>query len=142
GKVRHSTGAARIHRIILLAVGALVLVLASRMSLRGTPPRPQASAAPPPPAVVVTPAIEGTVPVYDESVAQTITVQTVQLRAQIGGTLEQVLFKEGTEVRQGQLLFVIDQRPYLDRKSTRLNSSHVKISYAVFCLKKKKKKTS
>src|SRR5436309_9218520 len=30
--------------------------------------------------------------------------------------------------------------PGEDRKSTRLNSSHVKISYAVFCLKKKKKK--
>src|SRR5690606_39819650 len=29
-------------------------------------------------------------------------------------------------------------QPILDRKSTRLNSSHVKISYAVFCLKKKK----
>src|SRR5690606_41126404 len=29
--------------------------------------------------------------------------------------------------------------PCKDRKSTRLNSSHVKISYAVFCLKKKKK---
>src|SRR3989442_9439231 len=29
-----------------------------------------------------------------------------------------------------------------DRKSTRLNSSHVRISYAVFCLKKKKKKTN
>src|SRR3989442_11663320 len=29
----------------------------------------------------------------------------------------------------------------LDRKSTRLNSSHVRISYAVFCLKKKKNKT-
>src|SRR5690625_5395120 len=29
-----------------------------------------------------------------------------------------------------------------DRKSTRLNSSHVAISYAVFCLKKKKKKTN
>src|SRR5207302_10843519 len=29
-----------------------------------------------------------------------------------------------------------------DRKSTRLNSSHVKISYAVFCLKKKKKKST
>src|SRR6202453_1145383 len=28
----------------------------------------------------------------------------------------------------------------LDRKSTRLNSSHLRISYAVFCLKKKKKK--
>src|SRR2546430_7427908 len=30
-------------------------------------------------------------------------------------------------------------RPWLDRKSTRLNSSHSQISYAVFCLKKKKK---
>src|SRR3989442_10919642 len=29
-----------------------------------------------------------------------------------------------------------------DRKSTRLNSSHVRISYAVFCLKKKKKKNN
>src|SRR5436309_6182906 len=34
-----------------------------------------------------------------------------------------------------------EQHPLVqDRKSTRLNSSHVKISYAVFCLKKKKKK--
>src|SRR5437867_13385799 len=32
-------------------------------------------------------------------------------------------------------------RPRVDRKSTRLNSSHRTISYAVFCLKKKKKKT-
>src|SRR5690606_39382932 len=31
---------------------------------------------------------------------------------------------------------------YIDRKSTRLNSSHVKISYAVFCLKKKNEKTN
>src|SRR5690349_24227249 len=30
----------------------------------------------------------------------------------------------------------------VDRKSTRLNSSHVEISYAVFCLKKKKKQTT
>src|SRR2546430_10800697 len=30
-------------------------------------------------------------------------------------------------------------RPYIDRKSTRLNSSHSQISYAVFCLKKKNK---
>src|SRR5690554_7660210 len=32
------------------------------------------------------------------------------------------------------------EKAVLDRKSTRLNSSHVRISYAVFCLKKKKKK--
>src|SRR5690349_22808409 len=34
----------------------------------------------------------------------------------------------------------IKQTDMQDRKSTRLNSSHVEISYAVFCLKKKKKK--
>src|SRR5688572_31429663 len=39
---------------------------------------------------------------------------------------------------------ILDQaiRSSLDRKSTRLNSSHSQISYAVFCLKKKKKKNN
>src|SRR5690606_40628323 len=39
------------------------------------------------------------------------------------------------EIRHLPTFIVVDQ----DRKSTRLNSSHVKISYAVFCLKKKTK---
>src|SRR5256886_5698095 len=34
----------------------------------------------------------------------------------------------------------IEKQPAVDRKSTRLNSSHSQISYAVFCLKKKKKR--
>src|SRR2546426_1195739 len=38
-----------------------------------------------------------------------------------------------------QISGVFQQVPALDRKSTRLNSSHLVISYAVFCLKKKKK---
>src|SRR5436309_11634380 len=37
---------------------------------------------------------------------------------------------------------VAEIMPAADRKSTRLNSSHVKISYAVFCLKKKKTKST
>src|SRR3712207_6855870 len=37
---------------------------------------------------------------------------------------------------------LFQQMPDRDRKSTRLNSSHANISYAVFCLKKKKQKTS
>src|SRR5690606_41164650 len=42
------------------------------------------------------------------------------------------------KIRQGLLRHVYQPPfPYIDRKSTRLNSSHVKISYAVFCLKKK-----
>src|SRR5690349_24660100 len=39
-----------------------------------------------------------------------------------------------------RLIDVVDQPHEVDRKSTRLNSSHVEKSYAVFCLKKKKKK--
>src|SRR5205807_10330654 len=42
--------------------------------------------------------------------------------------------ESGQERRRGH--------PALDRKSTRLNSSHLVISYAVFCLKKKKKKNT
>src|SRR5690349_23065837 len=51
------------------------------------------------------------------------------------------------EPLQLQGLSLVDDLPQLaveereDRKSTRLNSSHVEISYAVFCLKKKKKTT-
>src|SRR5688572_32552102 len=42
----------------------------------------------------------------------------------------------------GQAPFQGPDRPARDRKSTRLNSSHSQISYAVFCLKKKKIKSS
>src|SRR5436305_9875931 len=43
-------------------------------------------------------------------------------------------------VKKGGILvsLVGRERTIVDRKSTRLNSSHVRISYAVFCLKKKK----
>src|SRR5256885_9002520 len=40
------------------------------------------------------------------------------------------------------LAHVLGQRADIDRKSTRLNSSHLVISYAVFCLKKKKQYTT
>jgi multidrug efflux system membrane fusion protein len=38
--------------------------------------------------------------------------QTVAVQAQVGGLLQQVAFKEGDEVKQGQLLFQLDPRPY------------------------------
>jgi membrane fusion protein (multidrug efflux system) len=92
------------------------IVLASAL-LTGCGARAQrqnpAAASPPPAAVVVTPAIARTVPVYEEAVAQTVALQTVTLRAQIAGTLVRVAFKQGTAVRRGQTLFVIDQRPYI-----------------------------
>src|SRR5438445_6031541 len=42
------------------------------------------------------------------------------------------------EVHRGDRILLSDGLIELDRKSTRLNSSHANISYAVFCLKKKK----
>src|SRR5690606_41021465 len=66
-------------------------------------------------------------------------------RPLLEGVLRQrVLALPGLETVQGAvggLLTSEDGRTVtgVDRKSTRLNSSHVKISYAVFCLKKKKK---
>src|SRR5256885_8824660 len=69
---------------------------------------------------------------------------TTLFRSRIGqphhaaGMVAATLFQRLTESRPapgqgGQI------RPRQDRKSTRLNSSHLVISYAVFCLKKKKK---
>src|SRR5436189_108528 len=45
------------------------------------------------------------------------------------------------KIDSAKLPLTIDESEVQDRKSTRLNSSHRCISYAVFCLKKKKKKT-
>src|SRR5712692_3866302 len=112
-KVRRSTRGGIFRWVTVVAVGGLCLSVVAWITSRGTTQKPQAAGAPPPPAVVVTQAIQRTIPIYKEGVAQMVAVQTVDLRAQIGGTLEQVLFKEGKEVRQGQLLFVIDQRPVL-----------------------------
>src|SRR2546426_5298735 len=44
-------------------------------------------------------------------------------------------------VATGSRTFVSTEHSPVDRKSTRLNSSHLVISYAVFCLKKKKQRT-
>src|SRR5688500_19140402 len=53
------------------------------------------------------------------------------------GHAARVLHRARVELRH-EALVVLAER--VDRKSTRLNSSHLVISYAVFCLKKKKKK--
>src|SRR5437867_4613537 len=45
-------------------------------------------------------------------------------------------------LRSDRVVYRIRSQHVLDRKSTRLNSSHRTISYAVFCLKKKKKSSS
>src|SRR5690625_6306928 len=55
---------------------------------------------------------------------------------QVGGAVQKVLQRRGHVAKAGGT--AQQQAGAVDRKSTRLNSSHVAISYAVFCLKKKK----
>ena len=72
----------------------------------------EAAPAPPPPAVVVAEVVKKTVPIVAEFVAQTDAVQTVELRARIQGVLEHVRFKEGADVKEGQVLFEIERTQY------------------------------
>jgi membrane fusion protein (multidrug efflux system) len=68
---------------------------------------------PPPPEVSVITAVAQPVTVYEEYVAQTEAVDTVEIRARVNGVLERQAFEDGARVKKGDLLFVIDQQPYL-----------------------------
>lgn len=72
------------------------------------PPTPPAA-----PQVVVAEVTQRTVPIVREFTARSEAVPTVEVRARVPGMLEQVLFTEGSEVRQGQALFVIQREEYV-----------------------------
>ena len=67
--------------------------------------------APPPPEVYVAEVVQKDVPVYLELVGQTSGFQDVDIRARVEGFLETVNFREGSFVRQGDLLYQIDRKP-------------------------------
>jgi RND family efflux transporter MFP subunit len=72
----------------------------------------EAVATPPPPAVTVAPVRTQRVPVYGQYVGQTEAVQTVDIRARVEGFIERQVAPDGADVRRGDLLFVIDPRPF------------------------------
>src|SRR5690242_21075437 len=67
---------------------------------------------------------------------------TTLFRSRMRLSLRQIFYRQSLECarRQQALSWELRTATSQDRKSTRLNSSHMSISYAVFCLKKKKKK--
>jgi membrane fusion protein, multidrug efflux system len=67
---------------------------------------------PPPPEVSVLEVKPGPVTVYDEYVAQTQAPDTIEIRAQVTGLLDRQAFADGARIRKGDLLYVIDQRPF------------------------------
>jgi multidrug efflux system membrane fusion protein len=64
------------------------------------------------PQVTVAPAVERVVSDWDEFTGHFEAVNSVEVRPRVGGFLQRVGFTEGAIVHQGDVLFVIDQRPY------------------------------
>jgi multidrug efflux system membrane fusion protein len=68
--------------------------------------------APPPPQVSVAQVLEKRVKDWDEFTGRLQAVETVEIRPRVSGYIDKVAFTEGSLVKRGTLLFVIDPRPY------------------------------
>ena len=77
----------------------------------GCKPSTPAPALPPPPVTVATP-IRKQIVEWNEYTGRTEAVESVQIRPRVSGYIDQITFKEGQLVKPGDVLFVIDQRPY------------------------------
>ena len=69
-------------------------------------------AQPPPPQVSVAQVLEKRVKDWDEFTGRLQAVETVEIRPRVSGYIDKLAFTEGSQVRRGDLLFVIDPRPY------------------------------
>src|SRR5258705_10126877 len=72
----------------------------------------QAEAPPPPPEVDVAPVMTKSVRQWDEFTGRIAAVGSVDVRPRVSGYIDRIAFKEGDMVNAGDLLFVIDPRPY------------------------------
>ena len=90
--------------------GSLLLVSALALSGCGDKPPQQASPAVPP--VTVAQPVKRTVTDWDEFTGRFEAVEEVQVRARVGGFVTSVEFRDGAFVRAGDLLYVIDSRPF------------------------------
>jgi len=92
--------------------GLSPLILVAALALSGCgdkPPAPAAAAAPP---VTVAQPVKRTVTDWDEFTGRFEAVEEVQVRARVGGFVTSVEFRDGSFVKAGDLLYVIDARPF------------------------------
>jgi multidrug efflux system membrane fusion protein len=82
------------------------------LALSGCGDKAQQQAAPPAPAVTVAQPTKRTVTDWDEFTGRFEAVEEVQVRARVGGFVTSVEFKDGAIVRAGELLYIIDPRPF------------------------------
>jgi membrane fusion protein, multidrug efflux system len=96
----------------LASWGLAPAMLLLAFTLSGCGDKPQAQAAPPPPTVTVAQPTKRTVTDWDEFTGRFEAMEQVQVRARVGGFVNSVEFRDGAIVRAGDLLYVIDARPF------------------------------
>jgi len=126
----HRQAAARqpIFRTVLPAVLAVCAV-----ALGGCDRPPAATAAPPPPPVTVAHPLQKNITEWDEYTGRFQAVETVEVRARVSGFIDKVQVNEGQLVKEGDLLFVIDQRPFqlaVEQAAADLARAHAKLEIA------------
>jgi RND family efflux transporter MFP subunit len=108
---------------------ASVLALATLVASCGESKKP---AGPPPPAVTVAEPVKRTVVDYDEYVGRFTAINSVEVRARVSGYLDKLHFKDGQLVKQGDLLFTVDKRPFqntLDQARANLVQAQSNVAY-------------
>jgi len=74
--------------------------------------QPPGGGPPPPPKVTVAKPVQRAVTDHDEYVGRFVAVNSVEIRARVSGYLDQIHFRDGQMVKQGDLLFTIDKRSF------------------------------
>ena len=93
-----------------LVVSAILLGIANLLA--GCDSKPAASATPSPPPVTVASPLQKVVTEWNEFTGRFSAVELVEVRARVSGFIDSIHFTDGQVVKQGDLLFVIDPRPY------------------------------
>jgi RND family efflux transporter MFP subunit len=110
-----------------LRLAAFLVV--SSLSLSACDPDKKSAGAAPAPGVTVAPALQKKIADWDEYTGRFTATQLVDLRAHVSGYLDQISFQDGQLVDKGQLLFVIDRRPFraaLDKAEADLKSAETR----------------
>ena len=96
-------------RLVSISIAAACLVLISTAGCSGSG---GAQSSTPPPEVSVAQVLQRPVKDWDEFTGRLQAVETVEIRPRVSGYIDLVAFTEGKVVKRGDLLFVIDPRPY------------------------------
>jgi membrane fusion protein, multidrug efflux system len=104
--------AARAQHLLAVLAGAGAIAGIVLLLTGGVPRAQSPSAASPSVPVTAARVARANVPVYLIGLGQVQALNTVVIKAQVGGTLEETPFTEGQEVKEGDVLALIDPRPY------------------------------